>query len=291
MKTTINMLLALAAISVNLHAMNQAPPAPLPEFMDKAQLAKWNADQAAARAVSTPAPAESSNQFYTGKPYVADVDGYIYKYRTYNPEMSRWTSADPSGFPDGVNNSIFIMNPVSHFDATGLSWGNLDFVEYFYDGEGAPVDIADMGLLSGVQGVAQAPGGGEYNFDNQILSHLQAQAPYSGSVSDSFTNNYNFSSVVWAMGGGVLSGTFDGTMTSTPSSPGSTTGTFTFDGTVSMTYSDTFSDPLDVIQLLYGSSSADVPSWLQALANVGGTPYSYFGDWTDDYSGSGTYDE
>jgi RHS repeat-associated protein len=121
MKTTINILLAFAAVSVNLHAMNQAPPAPLPDFMDKAQLAKWNADQAAVRAASTPAPAESSNQFYTGKPYVADVDGYIYKYRTYNPEMSRWTSADPSGFPDGVNNHLYTANPLSNYDAEGLT--------------------------------------------------------------------------------------------------------------------------------------------------------------------------
>jgi RHS repeat-associated protein len=120
MKTTINMLLALAAVSVNLHAMNQAPPAPLPDFMDKAQLAKWNADQASAQTASSPTATESSNQFYTGKPYVADVGGYIYKYRTYNPEMSRWTSADPSGFPDSSNNRSYVSNPLSHLDPNGL---------------------------------------------------------------------------------------------------------------------------------------------------------------------------
>jgi RHS repeat-associated protein len=127
MKKTINMLLAFATISVNLHAVSTAPPAPLPDFMDKAQMAKWNADQASVRAASFPAPTESSNQFYTGKPYVADVDGYIYKYRTYNPEMSRWTSTDPSGFPDGVNNNIYAPVPTSGLDCLGLdTYSNTD---------------------------------------------------------------------------------------------------------------------------------------------------------------------
>jgi hypothetical protein len=62
-------------------------PAPLPEFMDQGQMAKWTAAQEAAAPTTATAP-EPSTQFYTGKPYVADAGGYVYKYRTYNPEMS-----------------------------------------------------------------------------------------------------------------------------------------------------------------------------------------------------------
>jgi RHS repeat-associated protein len=121
MKTKLTLtLLAFATVSLNLHAApSQALPAPLPEFMDDAQAAKWTADQEAT--AQTTSAQEPSNQFYTGKPYVADAGGYIYKYRTYNPEMSRWTSADPSGFPDGVNNDLYVTNPTSQFDAEGLS--------------------------------------------------------------------------------------------------------------------------------------------------------------------------
>lgn len=114
----------MAAVSINLHAADQsALPAPLPEFMNDEQAAKWTADQAAA----TPATvSEPSAQFYTGKPYVADAGGYVYKYRTYNPEMSRWTSADPSGFPDGVNNQIYAGVPISGVDSDGLTYTSIE---------------------------------------------------------------------------------------------------------------------------------------------------------------------
>jgi RHS repeat-associated protein len=121
MKTKFTLtLLAFAAVSINLHAMTSGLPAPLPEFMDAAQTAKWTADQATAtQATSASAP---STQFYTGKPFVADAGGYVFKYRTYNPEMSRWTSADPSGFPDGVNNFIYAKNEASYsLDNNGLA--------------------------------------------------------------------------------------------------------------------------------------------------------------------------
>jgi RHS repeat-associated protein len=89
--------------------------------MDDAQAAKWTADQEAAAAKETASTAsEPSTQFFTGKPYVADAGGYIYKYRTYNPEMSRWTSADPSGFPDGPNNKVYAPVPTIQIDQTGL---------------------------------------------------------------------------------------------------------------------------------------------------------------------------
>ena len=125
MKTRLTLtLLALAAVSINLHAASSVLPAPLPEFMNQEQLAKWNADQAAAQTTTSTAP-ESANQFYTGKPYVADAGGYVFKYRTYNPEMSRWTSADPSGFPDGANDKFYAPNPVSSLDQYGLwGWGD-----------------------------------------------------------------------------------------------------------------------------------------------------------------------
>jgi RHS repeat-associated protein len=125
MKTKLTLtLLALAAVSFNLQAAPSSTlPAPLPEFMNDEQAAKWTADQEAAAAKETASTSseQTPTVFYTGKPYVADAGGYIYKYRTYNPEMSRWTSADPSGFPDGVNNQFYAPNPANQLDALGLT--------------------------------------------------------------------------------------------------------------------------------------------------------------------------
>jgi len=59
--------------------------------------------------------------FYTGKPYDADSESYTFKYRNYDPEINRWTSTDPSGFPDGANHIKYVDNPVSKLDALGLT--------------------------------------------------------------------------------------------------------------------------------------------------------------------------
>ena len=60
--------------------------------------------------------------FYTGKPYDADSESYTFKYRNYDPELNRWTTADPSGFPDGANNYSYVSNtPTDAFDPNGLT--------------------------------------------------------------------------------------------------------------------------------------------------------------------------
>jgi len=70
--------------------------------------------------------------FFTGKPYV-DGLGYVFKYRNYNPELCRWQSADPSGFPDGANNQIYAPCPTSGVDPTGLDAGDQAF-SFVYTG-------------------------------------------------------------------------------------------------------------------------------------------------------------
>ena len=73
-----------------------------PAFMDKRQLAEMRAN------ASSKALTESRNPaFFTGKPYLASNDGYAFKYRSYNPGIARWTSEDPSGFPDGANPNFY----------------------------------------------------------------------------------------------------------------------------------------------------------------------------------------
>jgi RHS repeat-associated protein len=97
------------------------PPAPLPEFKTPEQLAKWRADQNQKSQPS--ASSQEGDVFYTGKPYLAESGSYAFKYREYNPEMNRWTTVDPSGFPDGANNYCYVNNICTiAADPTGLDF-------------------------------------------------------------------------------------------------------------------------------------------------------------------------
>jgi len=128
MKTT-NIILAavLAATSaIQAATAEHKLPAPMPEFKTPEQLAKWS-DEMMAKAAAADALADkqsnsgpSISAFYTGKPYVSENGGYAFKFRQYDPELNRWTSADPSGFPDGANNRIYAPAPTSELDPLGL---------------------------------------------------------------------------------------------------------------------------------------------------------------------------
>lgn len=100
--------------------------APLPEFKNEKQLAEWRAEKAS-EATSQGYAAEET-PFYTGKPYLASSGGYAFKYRSYNPELLRWTSEDPSGFPDGANQSRYAPNPTSELDFMGLATWKLKII-------------------------------------------------------------------------------------------------------------------------------------------------------------------
>lgn len=64
--------------------------------------------------------AQPVEYFFTGKPYDADSESYTFKYRNYDPELNRWTSADQLGFLDGINCYIYTPTPTSSFDYMGL---------------------------------------------------------------------------------------------------------------------------------------------------------------------------
>jgi len=263
--------------------------APLPEFKNEKQLAEWRAEKTSETTSQGYVAEETA--FYTGKPYLASSGDYTFKYRSYNPELTRWTSEDPSGFPDGANNIIYSNNPLEGVDSNGLAWSNIDFIKHFYLGGGASVNLATIGLLAGVQAVANTnPTGGLYRFGKQIERTADAiSKPFQGRFADSFSNNYSFKSVLFSLGSGTLGGVYDGWMTSTPYSSGSPGGTYSYDGTAAINYSDSFTDPLTVMEHLYGSSTGG-PSWLQALTNLGGTPFQILGTWDKQYSGFGYYE-
>jgi RHS repeat-associated protein len=94
--------------------------APLPEFKNEKQLAEWRAEKASEAASQGYEAKETA--FYTGKPYLSATEKYAFKYRSYCPELVRWSTQDPSGFPDGPNNAIYVNNMVTMaIDAAGLN--------------------------------------------------------------------------------------------------------------------------------------------------------------------------
>ena len=111
--------LTLALVALITSSAFAAIPKVLPEFKNAEQLAEWREEMAAKHAATTTTTTED-HAFYTGKPYIASTASYAFKYRSYNPELARWTSEDPSGFPDGANGSAYAAVPSSEFDFQGL---------------------------------------------------------------------------------------------------------------------------------------------------------------------------
>jgi RHS repeat-associated protein len=121
--------LTLALVASLTSTAFAAFQAPLPEFKNEKQLAEWRAEKAA-EATSQGYAAEDT-AFYTGRPYIASTGSYAFKYRSYSPEVARWTSDDPSGFPDGANNLIYVSNQcLSYCDPNGLSQVLVTFSNY-----------------------------------------------------------------------------------------------------------------------------------------------------------------
>ena len=58
---------------------------------------------------------------FTGKVFVKELGGYSFLHRLLAPELSRWTTFDPSGFPEGTNNSLYVKSdPCGDVDPLGL---------------------------------------------------------------------------------------------------------------------------------------------------------------------------
>jgi len=171
-----------ATSALHATAVENTLSVPMPDFQTPAQLAKWRAEttaktvakeaaQTASSRLSTvdsstfslnsgvPTPlappqgsgaarSSQSNQlppvagFYTGKPYLAESGSYAFKYREYNPEMTRWTTVDPSGFPDGANNRVYAASPTTEFDNNGLQ------LQSAYGTSAIPALVTDADFLN-----------------------------------------------------------------------------------------------------------------------------------------------
>lgn len=86
-------------------------------------VASVNADAVVAEIESTAfgeSRAPTPGTRFTGKPYDADLDAHVFPFRNYRSDAGRWTSADPSGFPDGANGQVYSPRVFAEVDPYGL---------------------------------------------------------------------------------------------------------------------------------------------------------------------------
>ncbi|MDX2080588.1 MAG: RHS repeat-associated core domain-containing protein [Terrimicrobiaceae bacterium] len=176
----------------------------------------------AAQVTSSASAITHSPLFFTGKPLVEETDQYAFLFRHYDPELNRWTTSDPSGFPDWPNNYLYSNTPLNGVDPDGLAWNELDYVWHFVAGGGSAVSLSEIGHLDGIRNLARSAGGVIEDFAARIESYASDMIkPYTGSFQLSLQQRFdNYSSVSYPIGRAGISGYFHGTMTSTPFSTG-----------------------------------------------------------------------
>lgn len=203
--------------------------------MSPAQLTKWRGKQTAksvkqdalnASVVGTSnklsTSLATSTPFYTGKPYIAETGSYAFKYREYNPEMARWTTVDPSGFPDGANNRVYAAAPTSEFDPNGCSveWitqednpkdpnptleaqGNVNF-SWSIQHNGSALPSGSGSVTTHYNGAVSNPNSVGYYTGGQDLSH-SGIAEFSQSFSMNLASRHDGQ---WHLNGWSVTATF-----------------------------------------------------------------------------------
>ena len=57
-------------------------------------------------------PAGNAYNMFTGKPQIGGL-GYAFLFRNYRPNLGKWQTQDPLGYPDGLNNFAYCNNHVT----------------------------------------------------------------------------------------------------------------------------------------------------------------------------------
>ena len=64
---------------------------------------------------------DNKETMFTGKPQIDGI-GYAFLFRSYRPELAKWQTSDPLGYPDGFNNFAYCNNGVTkNIDYLGCS--------------------------------------------------------------------------------------------------------------------------------------------------------------------------
>lgn len=117
---------------------------------------------------------------YTGKRFDPDSRTFAYAFRRYTPETTRWTTPDPTGFPDGANQMRYSPPPTCALDPLGLwfikvSGPNGSSERYSTSSDGVIGTYAALGLTAqGAEPTSVTIKGLGRGFYNTTFSSLQA---------------------------------------------------------------------------------------------------------------------
>ena len=151
----------------------------------------------------------------------------------------------------------FAFHTMSELEtSSSYRWIDLDFMAHYYYGNGTAVTLSEIGHLRDIaEQYAYADGkeGAFRRLSDQIAD--EARKVRSGSIALPFDDSYDFGSVQFSHGGGVVKGTFDGTVANDG-------GMLRIAGRSFFAFSDQFADPLGL------------------GIEVGGVPYDITGVWS-----------
>ena len=239
----------------------------------------------------SPFPVPSS-PFFTGKPFVEGL-GHAFLMRNYRAGLAKWQTADPIGYPDGWNQLAYGNNsPNAGVDQFGVAWTTEDMYQYYLNGDGTALTLTQMGLKDLVwstlcsdyksdweaggewwrgiylpysQGHGNNPTGFMDRMKKQIdgLGRAKINNHSSGSAgfSYNFSNGYNFSPIVWALGGGSVYVTQSSYNISWHNG-GDGYIYYTISGSYNLHYRDDFSEPTGIPHIEWGTPYAYYDSWL-----------------------------
>ena len=109
---------------------------------------------------SQPLNTSTSQQFYTGKPHVTGL-GHTFLFRNYCASFGKWQTADPLGYPDGLNQLTYCKNEATYaVDAYSLWTAQLG--GFFFAGASTGVTV-QIGVALGFTWEEGFSGGIYYN--------------------------------------------------------------------------------------------------------------------------------
>ena len=244
---------------------------------------------------------KDSDALFTGKPYIGEL-GYAFLFRNYRADQGKWQTTDPLGYPDGWNNLAYGNNQITDgFDYLGTAWTTTDMYEYYKNNDGSSITLQQMGLKDSVFNVLNSAynenweNGGEWFNGVYLLYSLGAGQNPTGymdrmksqitalgegkinktvktgqaSFSYDIARGYNFSPLVWAMGGGDIRVTMSKyTVIWEARSDGYIY--YSISGTYNLHFSDTFSEPIDIPGFEWGTIYSYYDIWKNLTINLNG---------------------
>ena len=142
---------------------------------------------------------------FTGKPYDEDLQAYVFPYRNYDASTARWRSADPAGYPDGINNQFYAAVPTYVLDPLGLASFTISFSNiipengstYLYEiGNSLMVTTASGGTVTITGTISESERGDVFSYRRDLImgnDHIMdtAQLSFGNSLTQTWTFDLN----------------------------------------------------------------------------------------------------